>query len=544
MLFNSINFFVFLITVYVVYRLLPHRKQNYLLLIASYFFYGCWDIRFLFLIVLSTVVDFCSGLIIHKGVMRKRERLTASCWAVFTSFFFVLVQWNLIDLKNQSIFEMLKLMMSWKSGWLIFFGVCMMVMAGNFLYPVITGLNENSRRKIALAVSVATNLSILGFFKYFNFFIENMELLLQTINLNPAAFRLNIILPVGISFYTFQTMSYTIDIYRRKLKPADRYLDFALFVAYFPQLVAGPIERAVNLLPKICARRTITIEQTFRGLHLIFYGLFKKVVIADGVARTVNQVFGSTGQVSWMDVMMGTCLFAIQIYCDFSGYSDIARGTSKLFGIDIMLNFNFPYFSKNPREFWSRWHISLSTWLRDYLYIPLGGNRNGEKKTYRNLMLTMLLGGLWHGAAWNFVIWGLYHGAVLCVHRKISALWNPISRSTGVWISLFKMISFFMITLYGWLLFRATSFDQIAALSSALIFDFGNLSLSASLPRAAAIFGMPLFILIEVLENFNRGKSFYLQMPAPVWTSVYACLIFCLAMGMNTESAQFIYFQF
>ncbi len=476
--------------------------------------------------------------------MSVKERAIASSWAIFASFFFVVAQWGLIDLKTQNIPVLLNVLLSWKLGWFIFIGICSFVLIANFLYPLVFKIDENKKRSIFLAISVTANLSILGFFKYFNFFIENMEILIQSFNLNPTTFRLDIVLPVGISFYTFQTMSYTIDIYRKKLKPTDHFMDFALFVAYFPQLVAGPIERAVNLLPKICTYRTITVDQTLRGLHLIFYGLFKKVVIADGVARTVNQIFGSTGQVSWIDVIVGTVLFAIQIYCDFSGYSDIARGTSKLFGIDIMLNFDFPYFSKNPREFWSRWNISLSSWLRDYLYIPLGGNRKGEKKTYRNIILTMLLGGLWHGAAWNFVIWGVYQGVVLCIYRKVSEIWPTDKTTTNVYFDFYKIASFFTITLYGWLLFRASSFDQIVKLSSTLFFDFGNLSLSASPPEAAALFGLPFFLLIELLEYLKEGKPINLHLPVPVWTALYAFLFFFLAMGMNTESSQFIYFQF
>ncbi len=544
MLFNSINFFIFLTAVYLVYRLLPHRPQNILLLIASYFFYSCWDIRFLLLIVLSTVVDFTCGRIIHNGVMRRRERAIASLWAVLSTFFFVVVQWKCVDLKAQGHFVALKESLTWKAGWLIFLGICIVVITANLLYPLVGRLDNDRRRSIFLAISVIVNLSILGFFKYFNFFIENMETLIQSLNLNPANFRLNIILPVGISFYTFQTMSYTIDIYRRKLKPTDNFLDFALFVGYFPQLVAGPIERAVNLLPKICARRNITIDQIIRGLHLIFYGLFKKVVIADGVAGTVNQIYGSTGQISWIEVVTGTVLFAIQIYCDFSGYSDIARGTSKLFGIDLMINFNLPYFSQNPREFWSRWHISLSTWLRDYLYIPLGGNRKGTNKTYRNIIITMLLGGLWHGAAWNFVIWGLYHGLILCIHKAIISIRKIDEIPSNILIIGVKIVFFFMITLYGWLLFRAPSFAKIMTLSSTLFFDFGNLDFSASLPRAAAIFGLPIFMFIESMGYFMKGESFHKRLPVPIWTATYASMLFCLAMGMNTQSSQFIYFQF
>ena len=214
-------------------------------------------------------------------------------------------------------------------------------------------------------------------------------------------------------------MSYTLDIARDKLKPTRSFLDFSLFVAFFPQLVAGPIERAKHLLPILSKARTLTLEGTTRGLFLILLGLMKKVAIADSVAGSVNSIYLTTGVISWADIVCATFLFAVQIYCDFSGYSDIARGTSKLLGIDLMTNFRCPYLSVNPQEFWQRWHISLSSWLRDYLYIPLGGNRGGAWLTNRNLLLTMVLGGLWHGAAWNFVLWGLYQGGLLVVHRKL-----------------------------------------------------------------------------------------------------------------------------
>ena len=274
--------------------------------------------------------------------------------------------------------------------------------------------------------------------------------------MDPMRFHLNIVLPIGISFYTFKGIGYVIDVYRGNVELEHDYKNFALFIAFFPALLAGPIDRAKDLLQQITVKRKITQEQTLRGLHLIFYGLFKKVVIADGVVGTVNSVFGSTGQMSWIDVVVATVLFTLQIYCDFSGYTDIARGTAKLLGFNLMVNFRLPYFSQNPREFWSKWHISLSTWLRDYLYIPLGGNKHGKSNTYRNLMLTMVLGGLWHGAAWNFVLWGLYHGVVLCVHKAIKATKSTVGTQKNLITNIIKVTLFFSITCYGWLIFRGT----------------------------------------------------------------------------------------
>jgi alginate O-acetyltransferase complex protein AlgI len=272
---------------------------------------------------------------------------------------------------------------------------------------------SRNRRKAILLLSIGTNLGILAFFKYYNFFANSFESLMHIIGWRVDALTLQIVLPVGISFYTFQTMSYTIDIYRNKIEPTDRFLDFALFVTFFPQLVAGPIERAKNLLPQVSSDRVVTWEKLKEGVWLICWGLFKKVFIADNLAKIVDPVFSASNPISGAEALIAVYAFAFQIYGDFSGYSDIARGISKLLGFELMLNFRMPYFSKNIREFWSRWHISLSTWLKDYLYITMGGNRFGTLRTYRNLFLTMAIGGLWHGAAWTFVFWGMFHGLVL-----------------------------------------------------------------------------------------------------------------------------------
>src|SRR5581483_2075169 len=295
---------------------------------------------------------------------------------------------------------------------------------------------------------------------------------LNDMGVQTGSAHLNIVLPVGVSFYTFQSLSYTIDIYRRQFKPTDRFTDFALFVSYFPQLQAGPIERARQLIPQLSKARTIGLAQISAGLYLIILGFFKKVAIADGVSPVVDQIFSSSGKITWIDVVVASVLFAMQIYCDFSGYTDIARGISKLLGIELIVNFNQPYFATNPQEFWRRWHISLSTWLRDYLYVPLGGNHGSLVFVCRNLMITMLLGGLWHGAAWNFVLWGFYQGMLLCLYR----LWReyrPTERVTVVtaatWtaarslsVKVAANVAFFVCVCYGWLLFRAHSFTQIS----------------------------------------------------------------------------------
>ena len=333
---------------------------------------------------------------------------------------------------------------------------------------------EEKQRKLPLIVSIASHLWILGFFKYFNFFASNLELLLSALGFSVHAHFLDIVLPVGISFYTFQTMSYTIDIYRREMEPTESFLDFALFVAFFPQLVAGPIERAKRLLPQILTERVITRGSLSAGFYLIFWGLFQKVVVADNLSRMVDPVFGngsySTTYSGW-EVLLAVYAFAFQIYCDFAGYSNIARGLGSCLGFRIMVNFRSPYVSRNPREFWRRWHISLSTFLRDYLYIPLGGDRKGRSRTYLNLAITMVLGGLWHGAAWPFVLWGAYHGALLILYRLTAPIGQAIRNGIplpGKIVKGIQIAVFFHLVCLGWLIFRAQSMGQLLAMAASL----------------------------------------------------------------------------
>ena len=406
---------------------------------------------------------------------------------------------------------------------------------------------DNTRRRVLLGISLAANLGILGFFKYFGFFTDSLADLLGSAGLFIDWPTLNIILPIGISFYTFQTLSYTIDVYRRQLKPAKSLWEFALFVAFFPQLVAGPIERASHFLPQVAAKRVLTAEQTRRGCFLILFGLFKKVAIANGVAGSVDAIYNSTGIVGTADIILATYLFAVQVYCDFSGYSDIARGVAKLLGFDLMVNFETPYFAVNPSDFWRRWHISLSTWLRDYLYIPLGGNRKGTAKTYRNLMTTMLLGGLWHGAAWNFVYWGLYQGSLLCAHRIIAGP-KPSIKPVRTWQDGLRraliMVCFFQVTAYGWLLFRASSWTQIKTFTDRLLFHPVWTPLALPQPTLAAIAGIGLLFAIDLFHYAFGNATFYRHLPLQIKSALYACLIFVLCMGFANSSSTFIYFQF
>jgi alginate O-acetyltransferase complex protein AlgI len=410
---------------------------------------------------------------------------------------------------------------------------------------------NKTKRRLLLMISIVTNLGMLGFFKYFGFFVDSMVDFLQLFGLHPNVPMLQIILPVGISFYTFQTMSYTIDIYRKEIKPTHNFPDFALFVAFFPQLVAGPIERAKSLLPQIQTPRVIQYEQFSRGCFLILWGLFKKIVIADGVAGAVESVYGMTSaQPTAMDIILATYLFSVQIYCDFSGYSDIARGTAKIFGFDLKVNFNLPMFATSPREYWARWHISLASWLRDYLYIPLGGSRGGEWQTQRNIFTTVFLSGVWHGGAWNFIFWGIYQASMVSIER----LWfylrgvkpprpavDPPIINVGLIIQLFL---FFQAVNYGRMLFRAQSFDQVMSFTHTLFFDFTfYTSVSFSLPMVTVISMIFLFSL-EAYQYVTHDSHYYQKWPLPLRALFYATVFFLLMAGISNATQEFIYFAF
>ena len=409
--------------------------------------------------------------------------------------------------------------------------------------------SDPARRRNLLGISLLANLGVLAFFKYFGFFVDSFSSLMGQFGLNADINTLSIILPVGISFYTFQSLSYTIDVYRRDLKPTDDIFDYALYVSFFPQLVAGPIERARNLLSNIETPRIITWEAIGRGVVLCLLGLIKKVVIADGIAPSVDAVYASPDP-SALDILLATWLFAIQIYCDFSGYTDIARGVAKMLGFGLMLNFAQPYFATNPQAFWRRWHISLSTWLRDYLYVSLGGNRGGRWRTYRNLMATMTLGGLWHGAAWNFIAWGVYQGAALSLHRamtgRIAHDAAPSRRTVWGWLwHVVAAVLFFQVVCYGWLLFRATSLAQIVDFTGRLLgVVAAPQALSMPSPPFAALLGIGFVLLWDAMIEASGLMRFYALMPMPVRAGLYAGMIYLLAFGGTTSSSAFIYFQF
>ena len=412
----------------------------------------------------------------------------------------------------------------------------------------IHGSNDARRRRRFLFVSISCNLCLLGFFKYFNFFTDNLELLLGQFGVSTDWRFLTIILPVGISFYTFQTMSYTIDIYRRELAPTRSFLDFALFVSFFPQLVAGPIERARDLLPQILHERQLSWAKFTEGCHLILWGLFQKVFVADNLARIVDPVFDSETTANGAAVLLATYAFAFQIFCDFAGYSNIARGLGKCMGMELTVNFNLPYFATNPRQFWQRWHISLSTWLRDYLYIPLGGNRKGSARTCRNLLITMLLGGLWHGAAWTFVLWGLYHGLLMMIHRIVSPFLGRIGFSRGslaekVWFAV-RVVFFFHLICLGWLIFRAQSPDRFVSMLSAIAmnFDVGAVPGLAKLCRQLVFF-LSVLVMIQCFQ-YRSGNLLAVYKTSTIPSAViHAVMLYLMVINAEPNHA-FIYFQF
>ncbi len=429
---------------------------------------------------------------------------------------------------------------------------------------ILTGINHvcgreidrstsERRRKRYLWISVATSLSILGFFKYFNFFLENVHVVLQALGASNERVALDIILPVGISFYTFQTMSYTIDIYRRQIEPEPSFLRFATFVAFFPQLVAGPIVRASTFLPQLQSDRKITEKDVLDGLHLVIWGYFLKVAVADSLALVVDRRFAHPEAHNAASMAVGVLFYAFQIYGDFSGYSLIAIGLARMLGFHFPDNFRSPYFSRNPREFWRRWHISLSTWLRDYLYISLGGNRKGPTRTSINLMITMLLGGLWHGASWNFVIWGALHGAYLSAHRKIESLRMPAflrrisDKSTTIKKSVdtAKILSTFLLVCFAWIFFRAeTMSDSMVVIRKiAAIHDYDP---SAIPQKFHVVKGFVLIGLLVSAEFFaQRYDISKIRTARPLLAvSVSSVVLLIISLFGTFGSNAFIYFQF
>ncbi len=419
---------------------------------------------------------------------------------------------------------------------------------------IIDASNSASRRRTMLGLSLFFNLGLLGFFKYYDFFASQLDSLLGLVGIENSLPVLNILLPVGISFYTFQSISYTIDIYRGESKPTRNLPDFALYVCFFPQLVAGPIERYHQLMPQVANPRRVTRDCWTEGLYHIMIGLFKKVVIADNLASFVQAIFATpVEELNGLECLVGTYAFAMQVYCDFSGYSSMAQGVAKLMGFNLMYNFRMPYFAATPSDFWHRWHISLSLWLRDYLYIPLGGNRGGNSRTYANLMVTMILGGLWHGAAWTYIWWGLFHGLLLCIYRPFEQRLRPLFSSPRWGVSRLALaVLMFHLVCIGWLFFRAMSIEQAFAMLAKIATDPSWLRI-VSYPDQFALawtglgqillFAGPL-LMFEFWVECSGDMLALLRVHWICRALVYSYFVLMLLFFPPVVKHEFIYFQF
>ncbi len=476
MIFNSIEFAIFLPVVFILYWIIPAQRtpsRNFILLCASYIFYGWWDWRFLSLLLFSSFVDYAIGLGLHK-------------------------------------FE------------------------------------NPQKRKLLLISSIGVNLSLLGVFKYYNFFVDSFVEAFTFFGGTFEASRLDVILPVGISFYTFQTLSYSIDVYRRNLPPTHDPLSFFTYVAFFPQLVAGPIERATHLLPQFSTRKLFSYSGSVDGLRQILWGLFKKVVIADNSAVVVDATFSEPSSYNASTLVLGALLFAFQIYGDFSGYSDIAIGTARLFGFDLKQNFAFPYFSRSIAEFWRRWHISLSTWFRDYLYIPLGGSRGARIKVIRNTMIIFLVSGFWHGANWTFIVWGLLHALFFMPSLIMKTNRHHIESISSLMPSVIDFVRIgctFILVDFAWIFFRADSvqdaIEYIGCIFSRSILE------KPELVSSVLIFQIMILLVVEWLNRHEAhglsiGRFKSLTTTKPLVYVAIALNVICF--GESSDS--FIYFQF
>jgi D-alanyl-lipoteichoic acid acyltransferase DltB (MBOAT superfamily) len=483
MLFNSIDFAIFLPIVFLLYWFVTNKNlklQNILLLVSSYFFYACWDWRFMFLLIFSTLLDYFTGIKIHEATNKRK-----------------------------------KLFWLW--------------------------------------LSIGINLGFLGVFKYYNFFAASFADGLQLLGFKANLSSLQIILPVGISFYTFHGLSYIIDIFKNRIKPERNFIDYSVFVSFFPLLVAGPIERATHLLPQILKKREFNYSKAVDGLRQILWGLFKKIVIADNCAEYANTIFNNSADYSGSTLVIGAVFFAFQIYCDFSGYSDIALGTARLFGIDLLRNFAFPYFSRDIAEFWRRWHISLSSWFKDYLYIPLGGSKGGMWMKVRNTFIIFIVSGFWHGANWTFIVWGvlnaIYFLPLLLTNNNRNNLETVAQGKLFPSLKeLILMLLTFGLTVFAWIFFRAENMNH-ALFIIGKIFSKSIMTLETSWTNGyITILHISLVLLFLVVEWLNRDYEFGLQRISNYSfyrKTAYFLLICCILFTADYHSKQeFIYFQF
>ncbi len=454
--------------------------------------------------------------------------------------------------------------MSWKAEYLIL--IIISTLIDYFAAIQMSKQTVLSKRKLYLILSLFVNLGLLFGFKYFNFFSDSLRIIFDQFNIFYNVPTFKVLLPVGISFYTFQTLSYTIDVYRGKRKPERHLGIFALYVAFFPQLVAGPIERSTRLLPQLVKKYNFDYDRVTDGLKLMLWGFFKKVVIADRVAVIVNQVYNNPNDAAGLPLLIGTYLFAFQIYCDFSGYSDIAIGAAKVFGIDLMQNFRRPYFSKSIREFWQRWHISLSTWFRDYLYLSIGGNRASHWRWYYNIMIVFLISGLWHGANWTFVIWGGLHGSYYLFSHWTRNIRPKLTRlfkldKVPFLQKILRVLFIFHIVLFSWIFFRANTFSDAIFIVTHLFSGVGDIisrigemgitpgifNYGFDLSVSEMFIGMCAILILGIHHLLQRKQSVRVWLKTkPIcmrWLVYYSLLISILVFGY-LEPSEFIYFQF
>lgn len=487
MLFNSLSFAIFLPIVYFLYWFVTSkslRLQNILLLVSSYYFYACWDWRFLFLLMFSTVLDYYTGIKMSDST------------------------------------------------------------------------NQNSK-KFWFWLSVSINLGFLGVFKYYNFFAESFADAISIFGFHADPWVLSVVLPVGISFYTFHGLSYVIDIYKDRIKAEKNFVDYSVFVSFFPLLVAGPIERATHLLPQIQRERKFDYSKSVDGLRQILWGLFKKIVIADQCAEYANLIFNDYADYSGSTLLLGAIFFTFQIYGDFSGYSDIALGTARLFGIELLQNFSFPYFSRDIAEFWRRWHISLSTWFRDYLYIPLGGSKGGTWMRIRNTFIIFIVSGFWHGANWTFIIWGFLNALFIMPSIIFGTNRNNLEIvAKGRYLPTLKeflQISFtFLLTVFAWIFFRANDLGHAFAFIKSMLFGFLNFSqYGETFDLIFNKIGFYLFVFIFlfiIIEWSGRENKFAISSLGFNWWKPFR-LAFYITLALivllfSGSKEEFIYFQF
>jgi len=480
MLFNTINFAIFLPIVFILYWFAAKRNlrlQNILLLVSSYFFYACWDWRFMFLLIFSTLLDYFTGIKIHEATIQKKK-------------------------------------MFW------------------------------------LWLSIIVNLGFLGAFKYYNFFAASFAEGLSLLGFKANIVSLQVILPVGISFYTFHGLSYVLDLYKNRIKPERNFIDYAVFVSFFPLLVAGPIERATHLLPQILKKREFDYSKAVDGLRQILWGLFKKIVIADNCAEYANAIFNNSADYSGSTLVLGALFFAFQIYCDFSGYSDIAIGTARLFGIDLLKNFAFPYFSRDIAEFWRRWHISLSSWFKDYLYIPLGGSKGGKWMKIRNTFIIFLVSGFWHGANWNFIVWGFLNALYIIPSILFNTnRYNLDIVARGKFLptikEFFAIGITFSLIVFAWIFFRAANVTHaLNYISGIFSRSFFTIPYGIGIKKSIVL----LLFLFFIIEWIGREQQFAIanlgaKWHKPVRWAMYYAIILAIYNFAGAEQ-QFIYFQF